>query len=360
MLTLRTINQEHVLSRAAGHSQRPVALGPRKALDDQPNLNRELRPRRIGTENGTQPPSSLPSVATCSHTARQRSDTMLTYATRPPRLLILSHPHPHKVARETLDVFKNPGWKGVGASVLHPRSSDTTQELSLITAVLLAIGARRSTHSVITGSAVRIDNPTPDQLVQLDYGRRREAACQTLAARAIDMARNSGALSKDGKRSAEIHSLLRIMTFTVVPQDPYFLELAADMRRKRTHQDSDADRNWVASAVACDALSAVLFRRPLGVSDRKLAKLGWEDGRGVRAQAVLRAARNDPGAVSMPVMDALRKSGLATLRATAAIQALPSSTSMETVLEQFRVLWDTLDLQLATSLKIATSPGSAS
>ncbi|KAM0747581.1 hypothetical protein T439DRAFT_359364 [Meredithblackwellia eburnea MCA 4105] len=147
----------------------------------------------------------------------------------------------------------------------------------IVRASLMALGARRTTHSAITGLAPTSSN-TASHFPDYDLGRRREESCMKLAQRAIDLVEESKLLTDSSARALEIGSLVRAMVWAVSPYHPFGAtlgECVVKQHRLRHGRKTVPRTNLTDSVVVYDInMSALLKKQPM-ITDEELPLFGF-------------------------------------------------------------------------------------
>ncbi|KDE06307.1 hypothetical protein MVLG_03347 [Microbotryum lychnidis-dioicae p1A1 Lamole] len=191
------------------------------------------------------------------------------------------------------------------STITRRTSADAeTRYENVVLASLAAIGARRSFHSSITGIMAPSLLSSPDELTTLALGERRDPACSSLIARAVETAERSGLFDDLEGTSMEVMNILRIATsagassasssvtnkrpFTTnIVQNSHRLRLIDNMRKKGVgalviakHGDPTtrlAGRTLEGDTLLVfDAYDAVVMGKELVVQDEMLDIYGLE------------------------------------------------------------------------------------
>lgn len=80
--------------------------------------------------------------------------------------------------------------------------------IQALLASMLALGARRSSHSAILGSS-----SSPSLEEERGYGFKRESSCRLLTQRAVDIVENSKLLENYSAEALEVVVVLRVALF---------------------------------------------------------------------------------------------------------------------------------------------------
>ncbi|KAI5480163.1 cysteine synthase [Pseudohyphozyma bogoriensis] len=171
---------------------------------------------------------------------------------------------------------------------LQVRTADYRQDILL--ASLVALGARRTSHSAIAGHQALRPVHNLQQLVSLDTGAHREDACRRLMQRAIDMARESNLLLDASPEAFEATEVLRAVLFAVNPRHPFNGDLAAHLHKNHSARtgivgfvddEEDLDDNINVKSLSIleyDSYVAVLSKKPPKISNSELALVyGWKN-----------------------------------------------------------------------------------
>ena len=168
----------------------------------------------------------------------------------------------------------------------------TDPACEITTACLAAIGAATSTHSAIIGTAVNLDHLSLQHAVALSLGRRRQAACQILAHRALDLARKQDVLARpDSDPSLDrAASLLMITALWFDPYGAYILALYDRASKRRASAGAGPDLGWVRDLVMCEAMAGIMWGRTALLDAKRLATMGFRCEDGEQSREVLRKA----------------------------------------------------------------------
>lgn len=216
---------------------------------------------------------------------------------------------------------------------MHARLRDASHTSGILITALCAIGARRSHHSAITGLDSLGNMDSPDQLFKLGLGRRREAACRSLALRAVALADEQGLARVASQENIEVFSFLRMMVMSTIPRDRSMLGIVGEILKQYRQQSRDRSFVEAESLVATDAAMSILFDQPLDVKDEELATFGWLDIDVDELEGRLR--RLPYGLVpDEELYLALRSFTLAIMREIAKLQAAPLPFPARPVLDR--------------------------
>lgn len=220
---------------------------------------------------------------------------------------------------------------------------------------LAALGARQSSHTGIVGCK------PPGSRSSLDAGLRREAACQTLAQHAVELAVRSDLLREVSPRALEAANLLRSTLFAVAPKHPFAATLVNwghshffDIAAFASFDESALNSYSIFSLVVYDAITAVAQERPLEISDSELANLGWDTDPWAAAPSFY-ALLLDPDAAEKNKKLHRLRAGATLLRALAQHQSLGDFPNPDHTLPAFRKLWALSDEHLTSSLAVGPS-----
>lgn len=131
----------------------------------------------------------------------------------------------------TLEALNCIDWYDIKLALDDLRSRGSKRDnggvLDTLVACAAALGARQSNHSSITGVIAPADTASfdVDQVLLLDLGRRREAACLALCDRACAIAEETQVLAQPTIEAKSLTTLMQVAIENAAPDHPFLATL---------------------------------------------------------------------------------------------------------------------------------------